>query len=425
MLIGSVRRQLDVVHRAPGFRALTLATLASGLGTWLAVIALTIDVFDRTHSAKWVSALLIADFLPAVAIGLFLGPTVDRLSRRGLMIGADLGRFIIFAALPFADSARAIIFLAFVAGIATGFFRPAVYAGVPNLVEQRDLPSANALLRVIEMVTLTLGTLVGGITVAASGPHAAYWVNAASFLISASLLAGIPRTKLQTAPASSRGHWRDVAEGFALVRRSRALLTVFVVWNLVMLPAGAVNVAEVALAKVSFNAGDLGFGLMWTATGLGQALGSLLAVQWLDKRGLRFVYGGAIALLAFGDLTAAASPTVWVALWCVALGGAGNGAAHVYNVLLVQRGAPDHLRGRAFTVIMSATFTAFGVGMIVGGPLTDQFGARWVYAGAGAIAVVAALAGRALSRNVPDRAEDEGESVRGDAEEARPVSVPS
>src|SRR5919197_1362113 len=93
-----------MLGRAPSFRLLFLATFASGLGTWLAVIALTVDVFDRTHSAKWVSALLAADFLPAIATGLFLGPLVDRLSRKRLMIAADLARVGVFAALPFADS---------------------------------------------------------------------------------------------------------------------------------------------------------------------------------------------------------------------------------------------------------------------------------------------------------------------------------
>ncbi len=81
-----------------------------------------------------------AEILPAVLIGLLLGSLVDRLSRRGLMIGADLLRCAVFCALPFAPGAAAIVALAFVAGIGTGFFRPAVYAGLPNLVSDDDLP---------------------------------------------------------------------------------------------------------------------------------------------------------------------------------------------------------------------------------------------------------------------------------------------
>jgi MFS family permease len=111
--------------------------------------------------------------------------------------------------------------------------------------------------------------------------------------------------------------------------------------------------------------------------------------------------------MAFGAVTAGASPNVWVALACVALGGAGNGAANVYNVLLVQRGAPDRLRGRVFTAMMSVTFAVFGAGMIVGGPITDAVGARWVYAGGGAVTALAALVGRAMTRHVDAGAADD------------------
>jgi MFS family permease len=391
-VLAGPRRPLQLLGRAPSFRLLYLATLASGFGTWLAVVALTVDVYDRTNqSATWVSALLIAEFLPAVAIGLLFGPLVDRLSRRRLMIAADLARCAVFAALPFAGSATAIVALAAVAGFATGFFRPASYAGLPNMVPEAELAGANSLLRGTEYLTTMIGTLAGGAIAATSGPDAAYWVNAVTFLVSALLIMRIPGRLLQVARATSHGHLRDIADGFALVLHSRPLLAVFVSWNLIMLTNAATNVAEVALAKVSFNAGSFGFGLLWAASGVGLAVGSLYAATWLAHRGLPFVYVGAMALMAFGALTAAISPSVWVAIWCMAIGASGNGAAIVYNSLLVQRGAPDELRGRAFTVIMSTNFAVLGLGMVVAGPLTDTFGARWVFAGAGVIAAVAAV----------------------------------
>jgi MFS family permease len=417
--LGSARRQLDLPRRAADFRLLFLATLASGLGTWLSVVALTVDVFDRTHSAKWVSALLIVDFLPAVAIGLALGPLLDRLSRRRLMVVADLARALVFAALPFTDTATGIVVLAGAAGFATGFFRPAVFAGLPNLVPAADLAAANSLLRSVEYMTTTAGTLLGGVIVAAAGPHPAYWVNAASFLLSALLLMRIPVGRLQTAVVPGQGYWGDLTDGFRLVMRSRALLTVFVVWNLAMVQIGAVNVAEVALAKVSFNAGDFGFGLMWAFSGAGLALGSLFAAALLERRGIAVMYPAALAAMAAGSALAAVSPNVWVAIWCVALGGAGNGAAIVYNALIVQRGVADHLRGRAFTVLMSSTFALMGVGMVVSGPLTDRFGARWLYGAAAALAALAALVAIVLARRVPDAPTEERET------EADFISVPS
>ena len=105
------KHRLGLVRRSPAFGLLLLATAGSGFGTYLAAIVLTVDVFDGAESNRglWVAALLVADFLPIVLIGLLFGPLVDRLSRRGLMIVSDLVRFGVFAALPFVDSPAAIV----------------------------------------------------------------------------------------------------------------------------------------------------------------------------------------------------------------------------------------------------------------------------------------------------------------------------
>jgi MFS family permease len=286
-----VGRQLRLLRDPPSFGLLALATLGSGLGTWLAFVALTVDVFDRTDSATWVSALFIADFLPAIVIGLAAGTLVDRMPRRRLMIASDLVRAGVFVLLPFAGSAAGIVALAAVAGFATGFFRPAVYAGLPNLVLDEDLPAANSILQTIENAAWAVGPILGGVLVAATGPDAAYWINAATFVVSALLLSGIPGRLLQAAAAERHGYLRDLADGFALIRRSRALLTVLTAWNVVMLATAGANVSEVVLAKDAFGAGDFGYGLLVGATGLGLALGSLFAGSFLENRSLATIYG--------------------------------------------------------------------------------------------------------------------------------------
>ena len=394
-------RQREVLRSSRSFRLLFTSYLVSGLGTFLAVIALSIDVWDRTHSGVWVSALLIADFLPAVAIGLLLGPLVDRLSRRRILVGADLVRLTVFVLLTFTVSAGQIVALALLAGVATGFARPAAYAGLPNLVSTEELPHANALLRLAEQLTITIGTLLGGVVVAAAGPDPAYVVNAVSFAVSAALLLRIPRALLQQGHVASRGYWHDLGEGFRLVLHSRPLLAVLLSWNLAMITIAFVNVSEVVLAKVSFDAGDFGFGLLFAANGLGAVIGALFASTLLERRGMTPLYGLAIGLMGVANIAAGISPNVWVASLFVVASGIGNATALVCNTLLVQRGAPDHVRGRAFTLIMGTNFAVLGLGMAVAGPLVDAVGARWVWGIAGVIAIAAALTGYALLRREP------------------------
>ncbi|MDX6507679.1 MAG: hypothetical protein QOG06_2323 [Gaiellaceae bacterium] len=412
--------QLALLGREPNFRRLFLATLGSGAGTWLALVALEVDVWVQTHSSGWVAALLIADLLPTFAIGILVGPLVDRLSRKALLVGSDIARFGVFAALPFTTSATQVVVLAAAAGIATGFFRPAVYAGLPNLVSDEDLSSANSLLQAVDNLTWAVGSVVGGALVAASGVDAAYWLNACSFLISAVFLSGIPRGKLQETPAASHGYWTDLREGFSLVLRSRALLTVLIAWNVAMLHNAAVNVAEVRLAFDAFNAGRFGLGLMMGCAGVGLAIGAYLTGRWIDRRGLANVYGASLGLMAIGVGLAAVSPNVWVAAACVIISGAGNGAAVVCNALLVQRGAPDSLRGRAFAVLMSSNVAMLTIGMIVAGHFTDVYGPRWVWAVASGTAVLAGAIGLVLARGaaVPGRAHGDELAVAAHAAEA-------
>ena len=397
-------RQLGLLGRPGPFRLISLAALGSGMGTWFAAIALQVDVFDRTHSAIWIAALVIVEFLPTIVVGLVLGPFVDRLSRRRLMIASDLVRFGVFAALPFVHSALGIVLLAAVAGMAWSVFRPALYAGVPNLVEEDDITSANALLQAIENGTSALGPPLAGLLVAAQGPHLAYWINAASFLLSAALIAGVPASKLQTAVSATRGLLRDVGDGMRAVVRSVALMTVLVVWTTAILANGAINVSEIAFAKVSLDAGDFGFGLLAGASGLGLALGSLLAAPWIDRRGVSTSYVVSFALMAIGFGVAAVAPNVWVAALCVVVSGIGNGAAVLCNYTFVVRGASDEFRGRVLTLLMSASAVTFVVGTLVGGQVTDAIGARWVWGGAAAIYVGVALLALALAprNDAPD-----------------------
>ena len=290
-----------------------------------------------------------------------------------------------------------IVALAALVGIATGFFRPAVYAGMPNLVDDASLPEATSLFHTVENLTWMVGPVVGGLLIAAQGPDLAYWLNAVTFVVSAALLARIPAARLQAGKVESRGHWRDIGDGIVVVLRSRSLLAVLVVWNVVMLGNAAINVAEVVLAKVALDGGNIGFGVLVAAGGLGLTLGSFASGTAVDRIGVGRLYALGIGLMAIGYAIAAVSPNIYVAVPAVVVAAFGNGAAVVCNALFVQRGAPDELRGRAFTVIMSSNYALLGVGMVAAGAFTDAFGARWVWGGAAAAYLVAGLLAVALA----------------------------
>lgn len=392
--------RLNLLRRAPAFRLLFLATAGSATGTYLAAIVLSVSIFDRTGSGRWLAVLLIADFLPIVLIGLTLGPLIDRLSRRRLMIVADLVRAAVFCTLPFVGSPAVIVALAGVTGVATGFFRPAVYAGLPNLVDDDDLTEANSLFASVENLAWMIGPVIGGAILAAQGTDLAYWINAVTFVVSAALVARIPARELQSEESLSRGHWRDVRDGMSLVRTSKALVTVLVVWNIVLLGNAAVNVPEVVFAKESLGAGNLGLGILVGATGAGLTLGSLSAPMAMGAIGLRRAYPLGIALMAVGYGAASMAPSIWVAAVCAGVATFGNGFALICNQLLVQRGAPDAMRGRALAVLFSTFYATLGVGMAAAGILTDVVGGRSMWAIAAGVYLGGSVVALAMTRRL-------------------------
>lgn len=392
--------RLNLLRRAPAFRLLFLATAGSATGTYLAAIVLSVSIYDRTGSGRWLAVLLIADFLPIVVIGLTLGPLIDRLSRRRLMVAADLVRAAVFCALPFVDSPAAIVALAGVTGVATGFFRPAVYAGLPNLVDDDDLTEANSLFASVENLAWMIGPVIGGAILAVQGADLAYWINAVTFFVSAALVARIPERRLQSEESLSRGHWRDVRDGLSLVRTSKALVTVLVVWNVVLLGNAAVNVPEVVFAKESLGAGNVGLGVLVGATGAGLTLGSFLAPVAMGSLGLRRVYPMGIAIMSVGYGAASLAPTIWVAAACAAVATFGNGFALICNQLLVQRGAPDAMRGRALAVLFSTFYATLGLGMAAAGILTDAVGGRRMWAIAAGVYLCGSVIALTMTRRL-------------------------
>src|SRR5262249_38424480 len=206
----------------------------------------------------------------------------------------------------------------------------------PNLVSDEDLANANSLVQTTENLAWMIGPLVGGLMLTAWGSTVPYAVNAVTFLVSAALIARIPRAGLQSEEPLTRRHWRDLADGLQLVLPSHPLRPVLIVWNVVLIGAGAVNVAEVFFAQDPLDAGALGYGAFIAASGAGLVLGSLLAPAALGKVGLRRHYVGSIALMGGGWGAAALGGTVWAALPVGGARAAGHAGAGVRNRVLLH-----------------------------------------------------------------------------------------
>lgn len=115
-------------------------------------------------------------------------------------------------------------------------------------------------------------------------------------------------------------------------------------------------------------------------TPLHQALAAPLGIaEMLEQRDARTIYPLVFLPWAVGLLAAGTAPTIWIAAAAMVLSGFGNGLTFPMTVLIIQRFTEDRVRGRAFTLIISAHNTVLGIGMVTSGAIVASAGPRWTY----------------------------------------------
>jgi MFS family permease len=191
-----------VALRERNLRLLLAGLAASQAGDWLYNLALLAFVYDRTHSSLWVGVTTAMRILPEVAFGSLAGVIADRANRRAIMLGADLVRALVMAALALVALTDAPVVLAPVlAGLSTAAgaaYPQCVAALTPRLASDAQLPAANAARTSITYTCVVAGPLFGAVLLLLGSPAFAFAANAVSFLAGALTVAALPREALRT-----------------------------------------------------------------------------------------------------------------------------------------------------------------------------------------------------------------------------------
>jgi MFS family permease len=375
------------------FRALFGADLLSLLGDQMALLALIVVVHQRTGSAFLSAAVLAASFFPSLLGGPLLAAFADRLPRRRLMTGCDIGRalLVLLVALPLLPTA-AVFPVVFAVGLVACPFEAARSALLPEILEGERYVAGLALMQGTYQVAQVAGYVAGGVAVAAFGPLPVLLVDVATFLASAAVLTTSVRPGYVVAPRHVEVRASVVREallGARVVFGHDVLRTVMVLaWVTAMF--GVVPEAVAAAYSDSVGGGSAGTGLLLAAPSLGAVVGMLLVGRFLPAplrvRALRPL---AVLWLAPLLVTTLTPPLpVVLAAWTVA--GIGAGLQVSANVTFVAH-TPPALRGRAFGLAQSGVAVVQGCGFLAAGALAQLLGPAatvTLAAGVGLLALV-------------------------------------
>jgi MFS family permease len=270
------------------FRLLFGGQTISQIGDAAFLVALGWRAFTLTGKASSLGIVLMVEALGLVTTLLIGGVLADRYSRRLLLIGSDVARAVIIGGLAFADATGRLSFgtmVAFVAlhGLASGLFQPAFGGILPLLVEEPSLGSANALIGVSRQAAFVIGPAIAGGIYGAAGSSAIFAADAASFLVSAAVLA--PARPRAYEPAPAEGLRRELTVGLRYVLQVPWLwITIRTFSVVLMVGFAALQVLLPKLVEQEWHGGVGSYGLLFTLQGLGMVLGSIVLAQTAPAR---------------------------------------------------------------------------------------------------------------------------------------------
>jgi MFS family permease len=378
------------------FRLLFIGQSLSAFGDTAATIAVAFAVFAIGGSASALGLALAARYVPLAGFLLVGGVVADRFPRRRLMLASDTVRALtqgVLAVLLLTDAAHLwqIVVLQAVYGTAEAFFTPSVAGLVPELVDRSRLQEANSLLRTTFSLSLVLGPALGGLLVVRTGPEGAIVADAATFAVSAMLLAHLRVPRRQRDDAPPMRLLTDLKDGWAEVR-SRPWLSLTIgnatLFNALAIPAIVVLGPELAQSEL----GGVGaWSLIVAAVGAGSVVGSVASLR---ARAARPAAAVAVLLaIASSEPAALASglrlPAI--AAFCF-IAGMAMAMAGVTWISMLQHHVPATALSRVNSIDDFMTFLLLPVGYLVAGPLADALGPHQAMALLTAIPLAACLA---------------------------------
>jgi MFS family permease len=404
----------------PGWRFFSfwLALAITNLGTWAGVVALQLQMLHLTGDQAYVSAVVVAEYLPAVILGTILGHLLDRVPPRTGLATCELLAAAAWGLMVTTGYAATIVALALVCGVTTGIFKIVSTAVVPLLVDDHELDAANGAILTAQTLTNVAGAALGGILVGLTSANAVLMLNAVSFVASGALLLAFSRVPRQ-APKSPHADEKGAGAWLrgSIVGARRCLTTPVLRMVTFSLPVasialGIVIAASVPILRTTFGASNLQVGLILALDALGIAIGTMIPARYAG-------YLTGLGLLALGWGGFGIAPDLWLAGPLSVVGGIGNGVVIVRFRTMMQRETPPHERASTIGFAYAVTFSMIVVGQVAVVPLANVLGNRATFTLAGTIfaggGLVAALAWpKTVAEPVPARLEPlpDGSPVR-------------
>jgi MFS family permease len=376
-----------VSTRRPLYGWLT-AQAISLTGTRLSMIALPWFVLTTTGSATKTGLVALFEMLPLVLLKVMGGPLIDRVGPRRVAIVCDLASLVVIGAIPLLHALDLLPFALFLGlvGLAGAFRGPgdaAKQAMIPQLVRRAGVPTerATGLSGTVERSASMLGAALAGGLIAWVGAAHALIIDAASFGVSAAVLAWstvalrAPARPSVAEPAEEAPYLRQLKAGWDHLRSDRLLFGIAAM-------VAVTNLFDIAYVSVlmpvwadEYGAGAGVLGLVFAVWSGSSALGSVCAAAWASRlpRYPLYLAGFLICGAPRFAVFAWDSP-MWAVVLVVVSGGFASGFLNPIISAVIFERIPSSLVGRVSSLITSMAFALMPFGGVLAGGLVALWG---------------------------------------------------
>lgn len=383
------------------FFVLWASQAASIFGSSVVGFALAWYLAKETGSATILSIAMLANFAPAVVLGPFIGPLIDRWDRKKIMIVGDLVTALltmVLVILFYTNTAQVWHIYVVIAGraISGSFQGPALAATVPLIVPEKLLVRAGGLSRMRDGAINIIGPLTGAFLMEALSVQ---WVLSVDIITAAVAIGcliplGIPRPS-HTTLAKKRNLIGDMVQGIRYVTSWKGLLFLLLLCALLNFLSAPLN-SLLPLFVRNYLGGEVSrMGYLQTAFGVGIIAGGLILGAWsgFKRRIVTSLTGIIFWTVAVFAISFTTERLFWLGLAMAFVAGLGMTIFNAPIGAILQSTVPKDMQGRVFTVINSMSTGMMIPGLLLAGPLADSIGVRAILIISGAAAFVVVLAG--------------------------------
>ncbi|NPC92049.1 MFS transporter [Bacillus sp. WMMC1349] len=370
----------------------------SELGGAFGTFCNSILIYQLTGSTLALGSMWILYFIPSLILQLFIGPFIDRWSRKWIMIFSQWTRGIIFLIPLFSSFTETltpwhIYLVQIVVGLITPLYVPANQAITPTIVSEDHLEKANACIDgTVRLMTL-IAPILGGIIIEYIG--VTLTIILVSILLTTSgftLLLIHESRKIE----QIRKTWlEEFVEGLSFFFTEPIIVWLGVFLGVVQFGVGVTMVTTLPYITEELSGSYAEYGYFMAGFPIGYIFGALLVGKIVYKSRRLFMLGA----LFIGGLTFIAlffNTSIVLGIATEVLGGVVIAIFSVHNTAIFQKTIPHHLMGKVFSVRLLIIRGAMPLGILAGGFLSDIWGIRPLYLFIGSIICIVSLLGMTM-----------------------------